>query len=52
MSVAPHNLNRLFPKERDFENWITADWHLGEDRFKLMQRFGFTDAQDDRRRDL
>lgn len=32
--------------EREFKNWITADWHLGEDRFKLMQRFGFADAQD------
>lgn len=25
--------------------WITADWHLGEDRFGIMQRAGFTDAQ-------
>lgn len=26
--------------------WITADWHLGEDRFEIMQRPGFRDAQD------
>jgi calcineurin-like phosphoesterase family protein len=25
--------------------YITADWHLGEDRFKIMQRIGFLDAQ-------
>ncbi|MHA1948227.1 MAG: hypothetical protein ACW99G_02525 [Candidatus Thorarchaeota archaeon] len=25
--------------------WITADWHLGEDRFGIMQRPGFTNAQ-------
>jgi calcineurin-like phosphoesterase family protein len=26
--------------------WITADHHLGDDRFKLQQRRGFKDAQD------
>jgi calcineurin-like phosphoesterase family protein len=29
----------------DLKRWATADWHLGEDRFKLMQRLGFADAQ-------
>ena len=25
--------------------WVTADWHLGEDRFALMQRYGFDSAE-------
>lgn len=29
-----------------FKRFITADWHLGENRFQIMQRHGFTDAQD------
>jgi calcineurin-like phosphoesterase family protein len=28
------------------KRWVTADWHLGEDRWKIMQRPGFKDAQD------
>ena len=28
------------------KTWFTADWHLGEDRFQIMQRPGFKDAQD------
>jgi len=27
------------------ETWITADWHLGEDRFKIMNR-PFSTAQE------
>lgn len=27
------------------KRFITADWHLGEDRFGIMQRTGFLDAQ-------
>lgn len=26
--------------------YIVADWHLGEDRFDIMQRYGFKDKQD------
>lgn len=28
------------------KRFITADWHLGEDRFKIMCREGFDDAQE------
>lgn len=27
------------------KTFITSDWHLGEDRFQIMQRSGFKDAQ-------
>lgn len=33
-------------KNNNINHWITSDWHLGEDRFKIMQRHGFTNAQD------
>jgi calcineurin-like phosphoesterase family protein len=27
------------------KRFITADWHCGEDRFEIMQRYGFKNAQ-------